>query len=305
MTEPFYITAVMAALALAIVLAKRIQSPHYRKTAIAFGVILGTAVLLRQLVLLMVPFLFLWLALVAYKSQTLRRAIISMAIATAVIILFIIPFTIFNAGRFDRLVLLNTNAGYAFFWANHPIYGTQFQPASEMGTTYQELVPDELRQLDEAALEQELLARGIQFVIDEPVRYLRLSLSRIPAYFKFWPDSASGFLSNASRIGSFALFLPFMVYGLLRPFINSRRSAGEPFFTLRLLSAPILLLYLFLIVYSAIHVFTWAQIRYRLPVDAVLVIFAALAITDLLRKMVPLVQQRKIKEREAITTPGI
>jgi hypothetical protein len=96
-----------------------------------------------------------------------------------------------------------------------------------------------------------------------------------------------------------------MVYGLLRPFIKSGRSAGEPFFTLRLLSAPLLLLYLFLIVYSAIHVFSWAQIRYRLPVDAVLVIFAALAITDLLKKMVPLVRQRKIKEREAITASGM
>jgi hypothetical protein len=35
------------------------------------------------------------------------------------------------------------------------------------------------------------------------------------------------------------------------------------------------LLILFLIVYSGLHILTWAGIRYRLPVDPVLVIFAA------------------------------
>jgi hypothetical protein len=42
-------------------------------------------------------------------------------------------------------VLINTNAGYAFFWANHPIYGAHFVPilTPEMGT-YQSLIPQEL-----------------------------------------------------------------------------------------------------------------------------------------------------------------
>ncbi|QLQ08012.1 MAG: hypothetical protein HZY76_19795 [Anaerolineae bacterium] len=42
-----------------------------------------------------------------------------------------------------------------------------------------------------------------------------------------------------------------------------------------------LLLYLFVAVYSLLHIFTWAMSRYRLPVDAVLLLFAALSITEI------------------------
>ena len=73
-----------------------------------------------------------------------------------------------------------------------------------------DLIPQELRQLDEAALDQALLKLGLQFVIDEPIRYLQLSLSRIPFYFMFWPSNDSGMLSNISRMASFGLMWPFM-----------------------------------------------------------------------------------------------
>ncbi|MEZ4516175.1 MAG: hypothetical protein R3C44_04810, partial [Chloroflexota bacterium] len=125
------------------------------------------------------------------------------------------------------------------------------------------------RQLDEAALEQALLSRGVQFVVDDPGRYILLSLSRIPVYFKFWPSAESGLISNISRVGSFALFLPLMIGGLIYSLANSdlRRR------TLRQSS----LLLLFMVVYTGIHLASWALIRYRLPVDAVLLIYAGLA----------------------------
>jgi len=56
---------------------------------------------------------------------------------------------------------------------------------------------------------------GIQFVLDDPVRYVLLSTSRLKDFFLFWPQSQSGLLSNLSRVGSFGIFLPFMVYGLV------------------------------------------------------------------------------------------
>jgi hypothetical protein len=38
------------------------------------------------------------------------------------------------------------------------------------------------------------------------------------------------------------------------------------------------LVWLFMAVYTAVHLASWANVRYRLPVDAVLLIFAGLAI---------------------------
>ncbi len=191
MTKSFYILAILASLYFSMKLVEANQKGQNKKITkfmVLLGVSLGAGVLLRQLILLFVPFLFLWIWWSGRKTgqKSLIPALITSGI---VIIVMILPFTIYNYSRFDRFVLLNTNAGYAFFWGNHPIYGTHFESIlpPEMGT-YEGLIPEELRHLDEAALERELLSRGIQFILDEPGRYVMLSLSRIPPYFMFWPS---------------------------------------------------------------------------------------------------------------------
>ena len=186
----------------------------------------------------------------------------------------------FNYQRFNRFVLLNTNAGFAFFWGNHPIYGTHFVPilTPDMGT-YQDLIPKDLRNLDEAALDQALLKRGIQFILDDPGRYILLSLSRIPPYFMFWPSSDSSMVSNISRVASFGIFLPFMLYGLALAVIRLPRNLGEA------LASPVTLLIGFSAIYTVIHLLSWVLIRYRLPVDAVLILFASVAVFDIFERI--------------------
>lgn len=289
MTESFYITAILWALDL-------IMSPNpkhpYRRWAL-IGLASGIAVLLRQSFLLFLPFMVLWawgdevfrarLAnsapdIVVEQSARGVRAFIVDALkvirlpilATFVVILMILPWTIRNTKAFGRFVLLNTNAGYAFFFANHPIYGTEFISILPADITYQSLVPVELRSLDEAALDSALLKLGMNYVVQDPVRYALLSLSRVKSFFMFWPSNDSGLLSNVVRVLSFGISLPFMLYGMLAAL--SRRGRWS-------------LLYLFIIVYTAIHLLSWALIRYRLPVDAVAVLFAAYGVVDLARRI--------------------
>jgi hypothetical protein len=175
--------------------------------------------------------------------------------------------------------MLNTNAGYAFYLSNHPYYGSRFIPIlpSDM---YIRLIPPELRVLDEAALDQELLRRGVSFVFEDPGRYLALSISRIPAYFMFWPSNESGLTSNLARVSSFGLFLPFMIYGIVWTLVNLPRSLRES------IRAPYTPLFIFILIYTLMHLLTWALIRYRLPVDAVLTLFASVAIVDLYKRLV-------------------
>jgi 4-amino-4-deoxy-L-arabinose transferase-like glycosyltransferase len=275
MTEPFYITTILASLYLAVRLVDRARDRgtprRFRQDLVwglAFGLVLGAAVLFRQLFLLIIPFIFLWVWWVSG-----RRQVLTLLISGVVILSLILPFTLYNYARFERFVLLNTNAGFAFYWANHPIYGTHFVPILPyQWGTYQDLIPRELLRLDEAALDQALLRLGIQFVIDDPARYLLLSLSRIPPYFMFWPSSDSVMISNLTRVFSFGLALPFMLYGLAIAFPRQRGSR---------IAQPVMLLYLFAGIYTLIHILIWALIRYRLPVDAVLVVFAGFAVVDL------------------------
>jgi hypothetical protein len=286
MTEPFYITAVMGGLYLTILFAqtsdyKNDSAPHRKiiKLSIFLGLALGAAVLLRQLFLFFIPVLFLWILWVRRK-QNWRSTVAGIFISSAIVVSMILPFTIYNISRFGRFVLLNTNSGYAFFWANHPIYGAHFLPIlpTEMGS-YQSLIPDELRNLDEAALDQALLKRGLQFVVDDPTRYMLLSVSRTPAYFMFWPSKDSSTISNLSRVASFGILWPFMLYGLFSAIADRNMSFLDR------LASPSFLLMLFITIYTLIHLLSWALIRYRLPVDAVLLIYAALGFDDLTRRV--------------------
>ncbi len=260
MTEPFYIAAILGALVLALEIVER---PSWGRW-LALGSVLGIAILLRQALLLFVPFLLGWVLWTGRKK--IRPW--ALLLPVGIILLMVVPWTLRNYLLFDRFVLLNTNSGFAFFWANHPIHGTY--SALLEGTSYQDLIPTELRSLNEAALDAELLRRGLGFVWADPGRYILLCLNRTFEHFKFWPSAESGLISNISRVGSFGLFLPFMLYGLV---VSLRRWRHY------------LLLYLFIIVYCAIHLLTWAGIRYRLPVDAVLLPFAGLAIVDLARRV--------------------
>ncbi len=284
MTEPYFITLVMGGLYLGIVIAQRSTGAKDNmslrraiRLSLLLGLILGSAVLLRQLILLFVPILFLWLWWVRRK-QSLKLTLTSFSVASLVIVLMILPFSIYNTSRFGHFVLLNTNSGYAFFWANHPIYGTHFQ-AILSDTSYQSLIPVELKHLDEAALDQALLRRGLQFALDDPVRYVLLSISRIPVFFMFWPSGDSGLISNLARVASFGVLWPFMAYGLYRS------AADEKLPLAARLASPRSLVVIFAFVYTLIHLLSWALIRYRLPVDALLVVFAALALVDLAQRI--------------------
>jgi hypothetical protein len=192
----------------------------------------------------------------------------------------IVPWTIRNYRAFDTIVPLNTNSGFAFFWGNHPRYGTQFIPILPSGEYYR-MIPDELQAqgLNEAEMDSALLSEALAIILADPGRYVLLSLSRIPTYFMFWPSGDSGMVSNLSRVGSFGVFLPFMLYGLFLTLRKSFASWRER------LASPFTLLYLFMLVYSGIHILTWTLIRYRIPVDVILVIFAGYGLLDLAGRM--------------------
>lgn len=275
MTETFYIVAILWTLDLVGQLTALASTN--RLNGLWLGLALTTAVLLRQIFLLFVPILYLWLLWRSYHHQarSVRSMLLTLGMASAVLVLSIAPWTYRNYQAFEgQFVLLNTNAGFAFFWGNHPIHGYNFDsllPATGP-SSYQALIPSDLRELNEAALDRALLQRGLAFVQADPVRYVILSMSRLKDYFMFWPSSESGLASNMSRLVSFGVLWPFMLYG----FIISLRPS---------LLFDALILYLFVLTYTIIHLLSWALIRYRLPVDAVLLLYASAAIVEVWVKL--------------------
>jgi hypothetical protein len=281
MTEAFYITAILwildAALRLAEGFDEGADARRRLRLGIELGLAMGTALLLRQVISAFLVVLASWFLALAWRRGWLRQAIPPLLASALTLTLLIAPFVVRNYRLFGVIGMPNTNVGINFFWANHPIYGTQFEAvlSPEHGVSYQELIPLELRGLNDAQLDRALLARGVQIVLDDPVRYLLLCLSRIPIYFQFWPTPQSTLLSNAARLLSFGVFLPFRVYGIWLVVKAEVKAAA----CLPSTSASALTLILaFIIVYTAVHLASWANVRYRLPIDAVLLIFAGLAL---------------------------
>jgi 4-amino-4-deoxy-L-arabinose transferase-like glycosyltransferase len=225
MTETFYIIAILWTLDLAGRLGQASDAASNSKLNVEWlllGLALAVAVLLRQVFLLFIPVLYGWLLWRGYRYQggAIKHTITGIAIATAILAASIAPWTMRNYRAFDHLVLLNTNAGFAFFWANHPIHGDNFFALLPTdGPSYQDLIPPELLELNEAELDRALLKRALAFIQADPGRYLMLSISRIKDYFKFWPSAESGPISNVSRILSFGMLWPLMLP--IRPFICS------------------------------------------------------------------------------------
>jgi len=271
MTETFFIIATLFVLEQALALAERPNA----KRAIALGLGLGVATLLRQSILPWVVVLFGWLLWGALREGRARSVIPPLAISGAILVGMILPFTLRNYLVYQDFLLLNSNAGYAMYSAQHPIHGTSFQEYTAAPVPSSLLAQD----LSEPELDRELLRLGIQQIVADPWRYVLLSLSRIRAYFVFWPTRESSLLYNAGRLVSFTLFLPFMLIGL---WLGLRRAG--PLRTradwARFFTTPLALILLFVCFYSILHIMTWAMTRYRLPVDAVMLVFAALAVDD-------------------------
>ncbi len=268
MTEGLYICALLWSLERAILIQQKLEANGKIDwpLLVTFGLSIGIATLLRQAILPWAAVLFLYLLWIGYRNRQTVLAFRSLFLAGLVILAFILPFTIRNYRAYGDFLLLNSNTGYAMYSAQHPMHGTSFQAFDAAP------LPDDIdpRPTTEAEWERALMKRGIGFIVADPVRYLRLSLSRTVDYFMFWPSSETTLLHNIGRVISFGLFLPFMVYGLWLSRSDWRRFR---------------LLYLFMIVYSLLHILTWSMIRYRLPVDAVLLLFAAIAVEDLYRRI--------------------
>jgi hypothetical protein len=81
------------------------------------------------------------------------------------------------------------------------------------------------------------------------------------------------------RVFSFGLLLPFAIIGLWQIFRLRERVVDWPVF---------ILLCLFVVIYSLIHLLSWAMVRYRLPVDGVLIVFAAYGLVSVLDRFLPL-----------------
>jgi len=285
-TEGLFLLAVVWSLERALAVQERLRDWEIGRlgdwrvwgAVVTLGGSVAVATLLRQSILPWVAVMLAWLLAAdgVAQGRVRGRTLAALAVVAAILVAAVLPFTLRNYRVYGELLLLNSNAGYAMYSAQHPLHGVSFD-AYAAAPLPGDLTPPPA---NEAQWDRALMARGVQFVLEDPGRYLLLSASRAVDYFEFWPKASSSLIFNVGRLASFTLLLPFMVYGV---WVIGRGTRDKVRST-RLFSPPAFLL-LFVVVYSLLHIFTWAMPRYRLPVDAVLLIFAAAGLSDLVMRM--------------------
>lgn len=262
-TEPLFILMLLVTMLLTYSLLDRPRAWKWP----ALGAALALAVLLRMAVIFFAIALLGWLA---WRIQQRRWRVL---IPLAVIGLAIVPFTIQNYQTFHRFLLLEANFGHVFWNGNHPDSLGNFHPYRVFP-----IPADVLALNNDVDITNELLRRGIQNILHDPGLFVMLTITRLREFFLFWPTPESDLLANTLRVFSFGIMWPFAAAGLWL----SRRQWRD-----------LLPIYIFMVMHTGVYAITWTMIRYRVPLDAFLILFAAVAGVQIYRWITALYRNRK------------
>jgi 4-amino-4-deoxy-L-arabinose transferase-like glycosyltransferase len=250
-TETPFILSLLASIYLAY---KLVEKPSISKWFF-LGITLAICVLLRMAVIFYVPFLIGWITLQIKGNR--KQALIPIVS----IIAALIPFTIRNYILWGRFMLLEAQFGHVFWNGNNP--------AAKDTLDYSYVYPipsDILASNNDAKITSDLLILGIKNVLNDPELFIKLTLVRLREFIKFWPTNETSLIGNIARVTSFGIIWPFVILGMWL----SRYRWRE-----------LMPIYIFMIIHFGVYVISWTMIRYRMPLDAIWIIFAAVSISAL------------------------
>ncbi|MFQ6014044.1 MAG: PA14 domain-containing protein [Anaerolineae bacterium] len=226
---------------------------------IGAGVAFGLSALARANILVFLPFVLFWM-LFTFDNST-KRTLLSFAIIVLVTFLVISPVTIRNYIVSDRFILTSDETGVTLFFGNNR-YSSGAQDYYAFQYASQRVYSGETSWIGEV----------LQFVSDEPDRWVKLMLRKIGL---FWDNGEIG--SNVDY------YLEGKAYSsLLRLLILDFQTIAVLGLTGIVLSIRMwkrtLLLYLFIAAYMTTTVAFSVLSRFRVPVVSALIILAAYTI---------------------------
>ena len=298
--------AVWAATLLATLLAV-VVSPQFRATtrgAVLAGGLAGVLLLVEPILALALPIcaLVFWLAESSgdWQSRFKLDALKRLATMAALAVVIITPWTVRNLIVHGQPVFIKSTFGYAFWQGNNPFsWGTDKIPTqsaeksrlehdgtladvdralwrARLDTLYIDdvvLTPTDYEQL--AALSEPdrsrlLGRRALDYVRSDPVSYGRLCLRRLQYFLLF--DETNPKAANRIYRGATVVWLMLALIGLLVS--RSRWRALWP-------------TYAIFAVVTLFHTLVITSVRFRIPLEPLTFVWAAMAVAPLLVDLMP------------------
>jgi hypothetical protein len=278
-------------LALVVLMAARVRQKTTLGRAALAGLVLGLAVLTRQILVGVLPILLVWLWLNAPPKR--MQVIKAGATVAAVALITVLPWTVRNYVVHGRVVLISTHGGMTFWNGNNPFTtGSGHEVYTDLVAEYRgeprdpelpeimemrpyplpEDLEAQLSTISEVDLDRRLYHAGLQFVRQNPGRWSALAMEKLKGFLWIRMNVGTKYEASWSRYYTlmYAALLCLAVPGLV---LSLRRWRDY------------LLLYLLIAYYTLTFVAFNVQMRYRWEIELYLVVFAAVTIAFLLERV--------------------
>ena len=227
------------------------------RTLVAAGVVAGLAHLTRPTLSLFLPAAVVWLCL------RQRAAWKHLALAAVLFFVVILPWGVRNIGALGRFHLGTANSGHVLWEGNNPYNTTGGVAAGDL--RYLDEMPEGLGELERDRWQRD---RAVEFIKGDPARFTGLAFKKFIRFWNLRPN-APGFDRGAYGLIAFASFTPVLLLGLGSIFVLRERWRDT------------IVVWLFACYYTALHMVTIGSLRYRLPLEPLLVALASACLAGL------------------------
>ena len=272
-TGALYPTALfMLLLALAIFSLLRFYDNGQKSCLILAGVALGLSLLAIPTVLFFLPMIPLWFLL--SRKFTLKQVAAYSTILMVVTLMVVAPWSIRNSLHYGQFVLVTTEGGHAFWQGNNPYFDGVNRPGPDD-------IPQELRQklkgLSKIEKDRVYYRESFNFIRNKPMQFVKLYIIKFFNYWRLYPNTISEnrFTTLKTKIISlltYGLLLPFALFGIIKSVFHNKKT---------------LLLLFLMLSFSLGYSLFLTSVRYRIPLDVYVIVFAAFGIICVFKSVFP------------------
>ena len=222
------------------------------------GLVAGLAHLTRPTLTLFLPVAFVWARM---RSGIMWKHLLLSAVLFFAVIL---PWGVRNVGALGEFHLGTANSGHVLWEGNNPFNTAGGVAGGDL--RYLEELPEGLGEL---ARDRWQRNRAIEFIKSDPARFAGLAVKKFLRFWNIWPN-APGFDSGMYRWIAFASFAPVLLLSLASILVIRGKWCDA------------VIVWLFVCYYTALHMVTIGSLRYRLPLEPLLVALAAACLAALI-----------------------
>jgi 4-amino-4-deoxy-L-arabinose transferase-like glycosyltransferase len=239
----------------------------YRAQFIAAAIFAALAILTRQVFDPFAPVLLLLFALVVHQLPV-SKAARHLGIYVVIYCALMAPWWLNNYTVFGSFVRLTPSAGTVLYAGNNPLnhsgggnLGVDYDPSAFTGIT------------DPLERDRALRNAAVDYIIHNPQRFLELAALKFLRIWRVVP-AYEAYRNVGTIVVSIASFVPMLLLAILGLFVRRDLS--------RRLS-PVLL---FAGGYTLVHMILVGTIRYRLPLEPFMIVFAGAGVSYLLQRAI-------------------